>query len=137
MHESYTGFAPFGAPATPWLPASHENLSPNFGFLQDRCLSLALHTSLFSRFFASFSRGATRDSLFLLLLLLRGSGDGGSFVTTRRKFLFLVELAEYLLSKTLWLTKRGWQKNESIWEIIYLFEKHWDENALHVQSNDE
>lgn len=39
-------------PRDSWLPASHENLSPNFGFLQGRCLSLLC----IRRFFHGFSR---------------------------------------------------------------------------------
>lgn len=50
-------------PRDSWLPASHENLSPNFGFLQDRCLSLlCIH-----RFFRDFSRVSSKDSARLAL----------------------------------------------------------------------
>lgn len=46
-------------PRDSWLPASHENLLPNFGFLQDRCLSLfCIH-----RFFRDFSRVSSRKWL--------------------------------------------------------------------------
>lgn len=79
-------------PRDSWLPASHENLSPNFGFLQGRCLLLlCIRVASFMVFHefpgeGSFTIAGPRLASRYLAPFRAGSSSGRTSGIERRLF---------------------------------------------------
>lgn len=102
-------------PRDSWLPASHENLSPNFGFLQGRCLLLlCIRVASFMVFhefpgelhYGQASFGVTLPRAFPRRKLV-GTNVGNRKVIIRRAFPFALTTRPRNLEISEWIKSTG------------------------------